>query len=113
MTDEIAAAAHAAEEQHADEKAPATVSFVYQPHPNDNDVTSVNGVEFKAYEPVTLDPANARHAVILPKLEANPWFAKEGEHDEERHAAWKRLREIKAEADKLKSEHEALVKAHG
>lgn len=90
----------------------APVSFVYQPHPNDNDVTSVYGVEFKAYEPVQLDPTNERHAVVMPKLAANPWFAKDGEQDEERHAAWKRVREVKAQADKLKSEHDELVKSH-
>lgn len=75
-------------------------NFIYQPLPEDADHTTVDGISFKAYEPVEIDGAGKPD--LMAKLRRNPWFA-EGTHDEERHVKWKRVRDAQAKA----AEHRA------
>lgn len=63
--------------------------IIYMPLPSDSDETIVDGIKFTAYEPVDVPDVKA---VLIEKLEANPWFTA-GTPDPDRHAAWTAARD--------------------
>jgi hypothetical protein len=81
------------------------------PGPGDADTTTVDTVEFKAYEPVKLP---AGRAYLGGKLHANPFFS--STHDmkkdhEDRKKAWEAARDAKKKRDDAQAEVDKLDKA--
>jgi hypothetical protein len=92
-----------APEAQADETSP--MMLVYMPAHHDPAETAVNGVVFRAYEPVVLDQAQAGK---VAHLDRNPYFGKEV--DPERHAKWKLVREAEAAVEAAKARLDEAVK---
>jgi hypothetical protein len=88
--------------------APEITELVYMPGPGDSDTTTVDGLEFKAYEPIKLTD---RTKYLGSKLHANPFFSSthdmKKDHDDRKKAweanreAHKKLADAHAEVDKL------------
>lgn len=68
--------------------------LIYMPHAHDPDETVVDGITFKAYEPIDI---GEHKAGLAAKLAANPWFTA-GKVDEERKAGWAAARKVEQEA---------------
>jgi len=90
---------------------PEITEIVYMPGPGDNDTAIVDGLEFKAYEPVKVAD---RWAYLGGKLHANPFFSstadKKPDHDD-RKKAWDASRAASKKLADAKAEVEALEKA--
>jgi len=80
-----------------------SVTLTYMPLPGDPEQTTVAGVKFNAYEPVTLTRGQVW---LADKLAANSWFSS-GPIDEKRKAAWKAAQEARAKADALRNQADA------
>lgn len=74
----------------------AVTHVTYMPLPDDPDETTLGGVSFKAYEPVELDAADARHVTALALAPGNKWFT-DGDVDEDRKSEWTKVRDARKE----------------
>lgn len=79
------------------------VDVVYMPGPEGPDDTSVAGVAFHAYEPVSVNVER----MDLVKLHQNPWFGPKVDAD--RQGVWQHHREKQAAARKAKEEADQLL----
>jgi hypothetical protein len=69
-------------------------TLIYMPFAHDPDETVVDGIMFRAYEPIDI---GEHKAGLAAKLAGNPWFSA-GKADEERKTAWAAARKVEQEA---------------
>ena len=114
-TDQSGAAQNAAQQnqtlQPQSEKPKEITELVYMPGPGDLDTATVDGVEFRAYEPMKLTGARV---YLGQKLHANPFFSSAHElkpdHDD-RKKAWEDNRAAKKVLADAKDKVEQLEKS--